>query len=93
MSFRPLGPEDVVSLDKGNAMQSFPTTAKQEEIVEMIKQRLLGSCNCKDDWFTKGVVCDVMTTTDKGWKTGRIRLRLEFDDTVQADDEAPNEAP
>ncbi|MEM6836878.1 MAG: KGK domain-containing protein [Cyanobacteria bacterium P01_C01_bin.120] len=87
MSFRPLRPEDVVSIAKNDVMQSFPTTAKQEEIIELIKQRLLGRCNCSDDWFSKGVVCEVMTTAEKGWKTGRIRLQLQFDDTVQAENE------
>lgn len=93
MSFQPLKPDDVITLAKERVMANFPTTARHEEIVELMKNRLFSGCACKDEWFTKGVDCR-MLRENGGWVEGRIRIQLQFDPDPEPSDEAPEaEAP
>jgi hypothetical protein len=76
--YESLEKEEIVSIKEPLEKLFLPhTTFKVSELINTLGDKCLSADSPAQKWFRDAVECEILTP-GKNWRTGRVRLSLEF---------------
>jgi hypothetical protein len=72
--------DDVIHFSSGEGNPCDGLTAKTSEILKAFNSHTFSD----DVWVTDGIVCEFLSADGGGWRKGKVRLCLEFEEAEEA---------